>query len=269
MKEFRAVYNGDMKASKKRFEVHVAGCRKKFSNIINVPGGVPCFFFFLFYDAIEIATSEGLTITKPGSMLIVPPNSPIYMGLKDKTWRRSWLRCSGTMPNTILKENNIPLNSKIDFGSHEMNERFLLDIHREMHHPKGNDPANAEDIFKIWMRNIKRELKAPEKTKVPAKFLKARQYVELNFLEHFSLDELSRDCFISKPHLCRGFRQYFEISPIEYAIRLRIQHSLELLKNVDMNISEIAQECAFSDVFYFSRAFKKHIGVSPNRFRKT
>jgi AraC-like DNA-binding protein len=258
-----------MKASNKRFEVNVIGYRKKFSNIINVPKGVPCLFIFLFYDIIDIKTSTGITKTKSGSMLVLPPGIPVYTGIKGKIWLRSWLRCSGTMPEAILKENNIPLYEKIDLDSHEMNEKFLLDIHREMHHPKGGDLANAEDIFKIWMRNLKRELKQPEPAKAPEKFLKARQYIELNFLERFTLDDLSRKCFISKPHLCKGFRQYFETSPVEYAIRLRIQHSLELLKNIDMNISEIARECGFSDVFYFSRAFKKHIGVSPNKYRKT
>lgn len=269
MKPFRAVYNGEMKASKKRFELHVAGYRKRFSNIINVPKGVPCFFLFLFYDEIKIGTLKGPEKTQPGTMLIIPPDFPIYMGLEGKSWLRSWLRFSGTMPGAIFKENNIPLNATINFESHKMNEKFLLEIHKEMHHPKGSDLANAEDIFKIWMRNIKRELKTPDSIKIPENFLKAKQHIELNFLEIFSLDELSRKCFISKPHLCRGFRKYFETSPIEYAIRLRIQHSLELLKNIDMNISEIAQECGFNDVFYFSRTFKKHIGVSPRQFRES
>lgn len=49
----------------------------------------------------------------------------------------------------------------------------------------------------------------------------------------------------------------------EYINEVRLKKSIELLKDGNMNITEIAINCGFNDVNYFSRLFKKRYGVSP------
>lgn len=49
---------------------------------------------------------------------------------------------------------------------------------------------------------------------------------------------------------------------------IRIHESKKLLKNPEMNISEIAYQLGFSDPLYFSKYFKKEVGVSPQQYRK-
>ena len=41
-----------------------------------------------------------------------------------------------------------------------------------------------------------------------------------------------------------------------------------LRENTEMNVTEIASRCGFSDYNYFIRAFKKHLGVTPLKYRK-
>ena len=64
------------------------------------------------------------------------------------------------------------------------------------------------------------------------------------------------------------FKEKYGISPSEYVAELRISKAKELLLNEDINISEIAQECGFSSLYSFSRAFKENVGISPIKFRK-
>ena len=66
----------------------------------------------------------------------------------------------------------------------------------------------------------------------------------------------------------RAFIQIFGIAPYEFMQNFRIERAQILLMNTPMSISSIAELCGFSDVYSFSHAFKRHIGVSPRNFRK-
>ncbi|WP_243150810.1 helix-turn-helix domain-containing protein [Clostridium caseinilyticum] len=52
----------------------------------------------------------------------------------------------------------------------------------------------------------------------------------------------------------------------EYINEVRLKRSIKLLKDGNMNITEISINCGFNDVNYFSRLFKKSYGVSPTKF---
>jgi AraC family transcriptional regulator of arabinose operon len=64
------------------------------------------------------------------------------------------------------------------------------------------------------------------------------------------------------------FKQKTGYSPIQFFIRLKIQKSCEYLYFTNLNIKEICKEVGFDDPYYFSRMFKKQIGVSPSEYRK-
>ncbi len=267
MEDFRAVYNSNWCPSKKLFEVHVIGFRRQFSHIVDVPYGAPCVFIEFFYDSVDVGLITGTRRMPPYTMVIFESDKPLFFGRSGIPWRHSWIRCSGVLLSSILKENAIVCNTPLFFNSPDMNEEFLLSMHRELYHPKGADDKNVEDIFRIWMRNVRREQPGRKKT-IPENFLKAKQFIELNYHKHITLNDIAKTCFISRSHLCKGFQKYFAVSPLDYAIKLRHQHSLELLKDINLNLSEIAVQSGYSDVFYFSRMFKKHTGKSPNQYRK-
>jgi AraC-like DNA-binding protein len=56
---------------------------------------------------------------------------------------------------------------------------------------------------------------------------------------------------------------------VEYHIRLKIRRACRLLKQTDLNITEIAFRSGFEDSNYFARQFRKIMGVSPSLYRKT
>ena len=70
------------------------------------------------------------------------------------------------------------------------------------------------------------------------------------------------------------FRRYFHeelgCTPHEYLIFLRMTLAKKMLKyEVTLNVEVVAYNCGFRDSFYFSRAFKQHIGVSPREYRRS
>lgn len=88
-----------------------------------------------------------------------------------------------------------------------------------------------------------------------------------DYVEKINIDNLATMCNVSKYHFCRIFKQVTSLSAIQYQTVYRLQIADNLLLNSDKTISEIANLCGFEDVCYFSRCYKKHLGVSPRQKR--
>lgn len=95
-----------------------------------------------------------------------------------------------------------------------------------------------------------------------------RQYLFSHYKEKISLEELSSRFFISKFYLSRLFREQYGMSVSDYILDLRIRHAKELLRFSALSLNEIAEQCGFYDLPYFSRTFKKAEGISPSAYRK-
>ena len=97
---------------------------------------------------------------------------------------------------------------------------------------------------------------------------KAEQYLKDNAYSDLSIADVASISNISEVYFRKLFKEKYGISPSEYVAELRITKAKDLLLNQDVNISEIADQCGFSSIYSFSRAFKDIVGMSPNKFRK-
>ena len=64
------------------------------------------------------------------------------------------------------------------------------------------------------------------------------------------------------------FKQTFSITPNRYLTVLKIEFAKKLLKLGNLTIMEIADLCGFSDIYYFSKLFKKETGSTPTTFKE-
>ena len=93
-------------------------------------------------------------------------------------------------------------------------------------------------------------------------------HMERHYAEKISLAGLCRIAHMSRNTLSAHFRKALGYPPIEYLIRLRISKAAELLREGSLNITQVALRVGFSDSNYFSRQFRKAMGLSPREFRK-
>ncbi len=68
-------------------------------------------------------------------------------------------------------------------------------------------------------------------------------------------------------HLSREFHRHFHMTVGEYIRKRRIEYASELLSNSELSMTEIASTCGFSDQSHFCALFKKHLGMTPGKFR--
>lgn len=97
---------------------------------------------------------------------------------------------------------------------------------------------------------------------------KSEKYLENNIFDNeLSIKRLAEESNVSEVYFRKLFKEKYNVSPIKYINEARIDKAKQLLIDEDNNVSEIATMCGYSDVYSFSRAFKKIIGVSPKKFK--
>jgi len=92
-------------------------------------------------------------------------------------------------------------------------------------------------------------------------------FMSEHYCSKITLQDLADIINISPTYLESIFKKLTGKSPINYLINIRIQKAKELLRD-GHKISEVASTVGFSDVFYFSKCFKKCEGIAPSHFLK-
>lgn len=95
-----------------------------------------------------------------------------------------------------------------------------------------------------------------------------KEYLDENFVEKITLDELSEKFYINKFYLLEVFKQQYGMGVNEYLIYMRITKGKRLLRFTDKTVEEIAYDCGMNSLHYFSRLFKKIEGVTPSEYRR-
>ena len=93
-------------------------------------------------------------------------------------------------------------------------------------------------------------------------------YIDEHYREKLTVQQLADLAGLSRYHFSRLFKLVTDKSLVEYINLIRINKSESLLRNKALNISEIALATGFSDIYYFSRTFKKLKKVSPTAWRE-
>ena len=93
----------------------------------------------------------------------------------------------------------------------------------------------------------------------------ALEAIEKNYhLAELSLDDLATSCNISKAYLFKLFKKEFNTSPFKYITQIRMEQAKVLLLEM-YPVGEVAAMVGYSDIYQFSRAFKRFYNCSPDR----
>ena len=91
-------------------------------------------------------------------------------------------------------------------------------------------------------------------------------HLETSLDQPVRLEELARLAGMSQSSFQRAFRQALDASPVDYWIRLRIQKARDHLATGDVRVKEAALAAGFDDSNYFSRQFRRILGISPRDY---
>lgn len=97
---------------------------------------------------------------------------------------------------------------------------------------------------------------------------KSTAYIKEHFCEKISLEQVAEHVHLSKSYLSRIFKEEMNYNFTSYVNKIRIEKSKRYLLNDKLPLTDIAMLCGFDDQSYFTKVFKKTIGVSPGQYRE-
>ena len=95
----------------------------------------------------------------------------------------------------------------------------------------------------------------------------AMNYIEQNFQNNISIEDIATVCGINRSYLGKIFRNSIGRSPQEFLMNYRMVKATELLKLTSLSIADISSAVGYENQLHFSRAFKNIYGVSPREWR--
>lgn len=96
----------------------------------------------------------------------------------------------------------------------------------------------------------------------------AKTYIDLHYQEKDCLSLAISESKLTSRRFGELFRENFDTTPNRYIIYRRVEHAKTLLVSQLFNIDEVAGMCGFSDIYYFSKVFKKYTGITPSKWTK-
>lgn len=97
---------------------------------------------------------------------------------------------------------------------------------------------------------------------------KALDYINHHLSDDLSLERVSKYVNFQSSYFSRVFKNEVHCSYSEYLFYARMIHAQELLANTEIPISEVAHQCGFLDLSYFSTRFRQFCGISPRQWRE-
>lgn len=130
-----------------------------------------------------------------------------------------------------------------------------------------------ENTFRVQLTAVKdagmyESVKRSTKIELYNRLTKAKDYIESNYSENVTLQELSQVSSLCRHHLLRKFKSLFKQTPYQYLTDVRLERTKELLVNTNKSITEICQLTGYESLSSFSLLFRKKFAQTPQDFRK-
>lgn len=140
--------------------------------------------------------------------------------------------------------------------------------------PRGNAPrGNVKPLTACaesrcgcgWSRNHSSPIQCRAASRVDL----VVRHMTQHLTQPLRIAALSAIAGVSTSHFFALFRSVTGFSPIDFFIRLRMEHACRLLREQGLSVKETAAVLGYDDPFYFSRLFKQVVGIAPSKVPKS
>ena len=212
---------------------------------------------------------------RPGQVFWIDCMKPQYYRTSPRKgeWRVLWVHFYGATceayysmfltqthgSNCVYIDSDVAVKSALD---------ALIAIYRGGDNSISGDVQASSLLTTIMTRCITAAGEDGKRSDLPSYVMDVRDFINLNYTERITLDELSRKLSVNKYYLQKLFKRYMGLSPNEYLIRTRLTRAKELLRTTNLSISQISMDVGISNIGHFISLFKMHEEITPSAYRQ-
>jgi len=163
--------------------------------------------------------------------------------------------CELTGPVFFLNENEQPIRLFLSFFD-SYKRKGSLELYE-----------SSEFLYR-FLSQLLRSIESPSTNRTGVIYY-AQKYIREYFQSINNIQEIANFCGVSHEHLTRCFKKETGQTPLQFLIKIKIEHALFLLLNSSDSIEAIAIACGFQNGNYFAKVFRKYLSCSPEEYRKS
>lgn len=207
---------------------------------------------------------------KGGELVVFSPKTPYFYNNNEKNSQVEyiWLHFSGFEAKKMLEKTAVECNKILTVG---FDERIIESFAGLFDEYKARDTGfEASCVSRLialcvlFGRCIKKASGKGENPNLSASV----NYIHKNYNSNINVEFLAKMEHLSLGYYRQVFKRRTGMSPVDYITGVRLRHGCELISRTNLSIKEIAALVGYDDQMYFSRIFKKKLGVSPKNYRK-
>lgn len=240
---------------------------------IHRPRGLGMYLFLRFHTKVEALTEDGWVEGQPGDCLIHTPRRRQWYGHRDIGYIDDWCHLSGSDVRRCLKQFRLPVNRLFRPNSTKFVTPALEQLKEELLSRKPYWQQRAAggmfDLFLLLSRYLHGSTKhrpSPSRVRLMDTFGQVRRTVHETLQKSWPVEAMAELAGLSESRFSVLYREFFGLSPTEDLIRARLQRAQTLLANTAASVTQVARECGFSNIYYFSQLFKKRVGCPPSAY---
>ncbi len=195
--------------------------------------------------------------------VLFPCRSPILYDLKGKRLRPN--TAQKAVLKDILRESRSSFASRLD----DPNDHRLI---REKDPPIGAEQmigCYLTTLLVSHLRQVNRPQAVDKKIGSQPMLDAIIAYMEDHLTSKLSLELLSEEFHVSPSYIKRLFSQYKQMGTMKFFTTMKIEQAKKLLREREKNVSQIAEELGYDNIYYFCNQFKKFTNMSPMEYRKS
>lgn len=230
--------------------------------------------YFLYEGKRNFFIENALYDIEAPAVLVVPPFA--MHKTEGGAFRRINIYVSENVLDDFQKEVLTTLSLSFVSLSAEQSEALLRILHLTLARPLSDE--SRFDVEKAKLDYFLLTLFSYAEGSLPRQAESAKQasplviksinYMNANYAEPLTLDDLAEKVYATKQTLNYHFKKDLGCTPMNYLLRLRLTKVKEMLATSEKSVETIADECGFSSGNYLTLIFKQKEGTSPSLYRK-
>ncbi len=210
---------------------------------------------------LDLVTQNGHYTVNNCHLVTLPAGKPFIMELKADHLDMAWFHLKqGHQWNRLIKD-------RPDIEFCEVTQQVYHSLSLVYFEPR---PVWRKPVFSRLENYITTSLSPVDaRSQESQRIWQLQQELEKRLHFNWTVSAMAEITNYSSPHLHRLFQQQYGKSPMQHLIHLRIERAKYLLTHTDWTLEQIGEQVGYSDVFNFSKRFKKSTEMAPGRYRKT
>ena len=147
----------------------------------------------------------------------------------------------------------------------------LLRDYEQYQREKTQEAKSVCAVHLLNLLQLIRELPlsaAPEKEFPDPRIAQIVKFINENYSEISTVDDVAGKFYMSKYYFCKLFRKNIGVPLFTYLNTIKVQQACAIMREGPCSLTEIATRCGFNTSSYFCKVFKSIMGISPSQYRK-